>query len=496
MATINGTAGDDSILGTSNNDILSGFEGNDTLIGSSGDDIIDGGVGDDSLRGGRGNDLFLFEDNHGVDIIADFDSFRDVIDFSLITTGIQSFEDILSRASQTSGGVTIETSPGNLILIPSFLIGGLRESNFVFSLVTSEGNEGGTSGDDVVEGGPGNNTLSGLAGNDILRGEEGNDTIQGGSGTDFISAGEGDDIATGGTGNDQIFAGPNDRGDDVFIGGAGNDTLGGGEGDDLLIGGGTNILVDVDGENISDDGFDIIFGGAGNDTLIGSGYDDRNGDGQISAIEASFSVDRAEELRTDANILYAGSGDDQIYGASGNDTLGGGTGNDILNGFAGNDLIYGGRGDDGRPLRNDQISGGEGDDTVFAGGGNDDISGGEGDDLLFNGSGFDIIDGGEGNDTIFGGAGSDTITGGEGRDEFVFVDGNGNDRITDFNISEDILDLSETEFDFANLSDLQSRATNTLRGNFMGVLIQTGDGDSIFIERLSVDDLAQVNVVF
>lgn len=56
--------------------------------------------------------------------------------------------------------------------------------------------------------------------------------------------------------------------------------------------------------------------------------------------------------------------------------------------------------------------------------------------------GRDIIIGGAGDDTIIGGFGSDLLTGGLGKDYFVYnsIDDR-SDRITDFQVGEDVLDL-------------------------------------------------------
>lgn len=83
----------------------------------------------------------------------------------------------------------------------------------------------GTQFGDIITGGPGNDTITGLGGNDVLDGNAGNDTVSGG---------EGNDIITGETGNDTLSG---EGGDDTVDGGAHDDILSGGSGTNTLIGG-------------------------------------------------------------------------------------------------------------------------------------------------------------------------------------------------------------------------------------------------------------------
>lgn len=80
------------------------------------------------------------------------------------------------------------------------------------------------------------------------------------------------------------------------------------------------------------------------------------------------------------------------------------------------------------------------------------LTGGAGDDSLTGGSGDDTIDGGDGDDIIIGGLGAaaddigDTLTGGAGADIFRFFDslesnGINADLITDFDVTEDVIDV-------------------------------------------------------
>jgi hypothetical protein len=83
--------------------------------------------------------------------------------------------------------------------------------------------------------------IEGGSGNDTITGGSGEDVILGGSGNDSIKAGAGNDVVVGAGGVDWIEGG---SGRDVLIGGDGNDTLAGLAGDDLLIAGAT--LYDED----------------------------------------------------------------------------------------------------------------------------------------------------------------------------------------------------------------------------------------------------------
>ena len=107
-----------------------------------------------------------------------------------------------------------------------------------------------------IDGGLGNDTLSGRGGNDGLTGGAGNDVIYGGDGADWLVADAGADRLIG------------DAGADVLIGGDGIDTLEGGGGTDTLFGGSGADQFRHDG--LVADGFDWVMdyvAGQG-DTLV------------------------------------------------------------------------------------------------------------------------------------------------------------------------------------------------------------------------------------
>ena len=89
-----------------------------------------------------------------------------------------------------------------------------------------------TNGEDELEGGTGNDFLTGGKGEDELEGGAGNDILEGGQGEDELEGGTGDDFLTGGTGADELEGG---AGDDTLEGGKGKDELEGGAGMDIFV---------------------------------------------------------------------------------------------------------------------------------------------------------------------------------------------------------------------------------------------------------------------
>ncbi len=73
---------------------------------------------------------------------------------------------------------------------------------------------------------------------------------------------------------------------------------------------------------------------------------------------------------------------------------------------------------------------------------NDTLMGAAGNDQLWGQGGNDRLLGGAGSDVFVGGAGRDTLIGGTGRDRFVYQSvEHGGDRILDFSVREDVIDL-------------------------------------------------------
>lgn len=398
------------------------------------------------------------------------------------------------------GTVNVDIAPGG----PGAIVGTNNDDTLI-----------GTANSDSIIGLDGNDLINGIGGDDTLTGNGGDDTLIGGPGIDtadystspggvMVNLGTGtaandgfgcsdtlteienaigsssadsligdrfDNTLIGGDGDDTING---KAGDDVLDGGRGNDTIEGGNGRDTLTGGDGNDILKGEGSRdllSGGNGDDTLHGGNGRDTITGGVGDDLlKGDG-------------------DADIITAGDGNDDVQGGNGNDTLLGGSGNDLLTGAGGGDDILAGEGDD-------TIDGGNGRDFLVGGNGDDALTGGGDADDMHGGNGDDVLSGEAGNDRINGGAGNDTLTGGGGADTFVFDGPSGDDTVGDFAVDQDVLDLSATVTDFIDAASVQAAATDVTIGSVTGAMIDLGGGNSVFLEGVTVADLAGANYLF
>ena len=126
--------------------------------------------------------------------------------------------------------------------------------------------------------GLGNDVLDGGQGEDVLRGWEGNDRLQGKGGSDILAGGAGNDILIGSSGDDTLDGGQDF---DVLLGGDGADVLTGGDGDDWLLGGsGADVtrsgpqddLIVLRAGDVGSDENELIDGGEGHDILTLNGF--------------------------------------------------------------------------------------------------------------------------------------------------------------------------------------------------------------------------------
>ena len=100
-------------------------------------------------------------------------------------------------------------------------------------------------------------------------------------------------------------------------------------------------------------------------------------------------------------------------------------------------------------------------------------------DELYGGSGNDVVAGGESGDAIVGGLGSDVLTGDVGPDTFVFLANTGQDTVTDFDLANDVIQLSINGI--AEFSDLDGMVDDS-SGSTM---IDFGGGHSITLTNVT-----------
>lgn len=297
-------SGDDTIKGDARDNVLSGMSGDDRLLGRGGNDILDGGIGSDFIDGGSGSDT---------------------VSYASMKTGIS-----VNLAKGTATGPQVSHS------------------------INSVENATGGSGDDVLRGDRGSNTLDGGAGDDVLVGSggddvfvisEGNDSVKGGGGSDTLFF----DIGTAALPNATFSYSEHARensgsvsvtGDWSFtidlrngsvvhqIGEGGSASLKSIENVRLVNGFDADRVIGTDGDNEIwvGGGDNYVSAGAGDDTIYGGGW----GDTEIEAI-AGYWDDQGffvlQPWQSGNEVLRGGAGDDVIYGSG---TMYGGSGDDTM----------------------------------------------------------------------------------------------------------------------------------------------------------------------
>lgn len=459
--TLVGQAGNDWLYGLAGADTLQGGAGDDYLDGGEGDDVLDGGAGTDVLVGGAGNNSYVLNTGYGQDVIArDFLAGVAATDTIFVSTeiGLSNVElvreglDVLVRIRGTQDSIRIQG-----VMVNDGLF-----DNYSFRVVCADGTtlEGSTLRQALLNGGAGNDVLTGYVTDDTMSGGTGDDSLNGGAGSDQLFGNDGNDHLMGAAGADNLAGG---LGNDQLDGGEGTDTLTGGAGDDTYV-------IDDEGDvfvELQNEGVDTLISSV-NVTLLDN-FENGNLTGDLGLTITGNSA---------ANSLRGNEGANQIFGAGGDDDLDGGAGIDILSGGSGDDVYHVDRIDD---VVIEAVN--EGVDTVRAtasytlsnnvenlvlessGGyinatGNalaNHLTGNEYDNRLDGGAGADILEGGLGNDTYV----VDTLS-----DQIVETQDAGNDTVeTDltYTLGADLERLVLTGT--ANIDGNGNNADNELVGN-------------------------------
>ena len=109
--------------------------------------------------------------------------------------------------------------------------------------------------------------------------------------------------------------------------------------------------------------------------------------------------------------------------------------------------------------------------------------------VVSGGLGNDEIIGGNGDDTLNGGGDDDLLTGGLGVDTFIFENSAGRDVVTDFSITDDILDVSAIFDDVQDVLGATSQVGND-------TLIDFGDDSSVRLVGVDISSLTSNNFAF
>lgn len=83
------------------------------------------------------------------------------------------------------------------------------------------------------------------------------------------------------------------------------------------------------------------------------------------------------------------------------------------------------------------------------------------------------------------------MTGGDGDNIFAFEDGHCKDRVTDFAVDDDVIDLSAVT-NLADFNDILAAATAEAEGTLM----KTGGTSQIGLESIFKADLTETNFLF
>jgi Ca2+-binding RTX toxin-like protein len=567
--TIIGGDGDDTLLGGSGNDVIAGGRGSDVARLGSGDDtfIWNPGDGNDIAEGDSGNDTLLFNGanvNEKINISANGQRVRFTRDVANITMDLNSIEQIDFNALGGVDNITVNDLSGTGVKQVSVDLGSmpggtqgdgaadtvtvLGSSKSEHIQVTASGNKVTVTGTPetvtianaeaandllVITAGGGNDTidastiaagtigltLDGGEGNDTITGSHGNDTLLGGNGNDKVVGGAGNDFADLGAGDDTFTWNPGD-GSDTVLGGTGNDTLvfnGANVAENIALGAnGADAVLSRDVGNVRMElnGVEHIqinaAGDADNITvfdLTGTGVTqvaiDLGGTGGRKSGDSAADTVTVNGSAGDDHIAVVSSGGSIVVNglmaqvtiaqteAADSLTINGGTGNDIID----VSTIKAGQ------LASLNINGGSGDDTIIGSAGNDTVIGGQGTDVANLGAGDDafIWNPGDGSDTVDGGKGTDTLQfNGANINERIDISANGGHARFTRDVANITMDLNGVEnINFKALGGADNITVNDLTGTGVSQVnldlgANDGAADTVTINATDGNDVINV----
>ncbi len=549
--TVDGGAGDDTILGSNGvdhllggdgNDFIDGQQGNDVALMGAGDDVFqwDPGDGSDTVEGQDGADTMAFNGSGGNEIFeasADGQRVRFTRNLGNIVMDLNNVESIDLKALGGTDTTIVNDLSGTAVVELNLdlagTIGGATGDGQADVVVVN-----GTNGDDIIDvfGAGTSVAVIGLSAKvNITNSEGANDSLT-------INALGGDDGVTattlpagvikltidGGAGDDTILG---SQGADVFLGGADNDFFFGDNGNDVaLMGAGDDVFQWDPG-----DGNDTLEGQDGADTMLFFGsaasenVDVVASGGRVLFVRnvgnVTMDLDDVESI----DFRALGGADNLVIGdLSGADAVsigldlrgpnGGGDGQAdaiTVNGTNGHD-VFGAAGDAGgvtvfglqatvnifnQEQSHDRLTLNAlgGDDVVDATSLEADgiqltMNGGLGEDLFLGSEGNDLINGGDGDDTALMGAGDDTFVWSPGDDDDTLEGQAGFDTMlfNGANIAENI-DIAANGGRVRFFRDIASVTMDLDDVETINFIAQ-GGADTVVINDLSGTDVTEINL--
>ncbi|MEM9061265.1 MAG: LamG-like jellyroll fold domain-containing protein, partial [Pseudomonadota bacterium] len=170
--TLLGGDGGDTISARDGEDRLEGQEGADRLRGGAGNDTLEGGLGNDILEGQGGSNLFVFGAGSGDDLVLDWQTGIDLLDFEPL--GLR-FVDLALTSSGNEALITFEDGTGGEA---SVRLTGIDPETLTTAIMADPGGLGLPGGVvNLIAGGTGSDALGGTSGVEDLVGLAGNDTL-------------------------------------------------------------------------------------------------------------------------------------------------------------------------------------------------------------------------------------------------------------------------------------------------------------------------------
>jgi len=188
-----GEDGNDTIEDGDHSSYLNGGSGNDILKGAGGNDFLDGGTGDDFLNGERGDDTYIFAKGYDSDTVAASVGHDTIIIHNYRVSDMNNI-----REANRDLTINFGKDTGDKIIITNFFgsVDG-RSFSFVFDDGTV------LEGEDITAK---TAPIYGTDGNETINGTTEDDTIDSGAGDDYLCGCDGEDtyIFGKGYGNDII----------------------------------------------------------------------------------------------------------------------------------------------------------------------------------------------------------------------------------------------------------------------------------------------------